>query len=96
MELLDQEYSSLKSDLERAGRYLNRDNLSILARRNSAWREVETDIIAAEQILDIKAAPRTLVEKAHKNLSSNALLFKNNKELPQLIEEMAQLRKSLG
>ncbi len=95
--MLTQEYPSLVSDLERAGRYINRENVAILSRRNAAWKQILNDIEAAETILDLDLGPKTHSEKAHCNLASNVLLFKNNPhQLTQLIGETAILRKSLG
>ncbi len=97
LKLVEQEYPSLRSDMERAGRFLNTDNLAILAKRNSAWKQVQTDVATAAEVLDITFGPRTDTEKAHKNLTSNALLLQNNQAaLSDLITEMSLLRKSLG
>jgi phosphoenolpyruvate carboxylase len=97
LELLKTEYSALTDDLLTAGRYLNIDNLALLAQRNAGWKDVQEDIRLAEEVLGVKFHPITHIEKAHKNLSSNALLFKNNKQaLGEHINEMARLRKSLG
>ena len=95
--LIDTEYPFLKSDLDRAGRYLNTDNLAVLAGRNHAWKQIQTDIALTEKILGITFGPRTHAEKAHRNLTSNALLFKNNRvSLTNLIAETAILRNSVG
>jgi len=97
LDLVTKEYKNLRNDAEQAGRYLNTDNLEKLARTNKAWKQVQIDISNAESILDLQFRPHTNTEMAHRNLSSNALIFKNNKtELSKLINEMAILRKSLG
>ncbi len=95
--ILFEEYRSLKTDLERAGRYLNTENLAILAAKNKAWEEVQADVAAAEEILGIKFGAQTAAEKAHQNLTSNALLLQDDQmALSHAITEMAHLRKSLG
>lgn len=96
LKLVRQEYRLLQKDLERAGRYLNRDNLRALAKKNPAWKQVEDDIAAAEQILGVKFGPKARSEKAHKNLTSNVLLLKGSAQLQNAITETAQLRRSLG
>lgn len=97
LDLVLREYRNLKSDLDQAGRFLNADNLAKLAKQNPAWKEVQEDITAAEAVLGIHFGPVTPREKAHKNLSSTALLFqKDRDELTRLIAEMAGLRHSLG
>ncbi len=97
LNLLLDHYQSLLSDLERAGRYLNKNNLTKLAKRNKAWRDIQKDIEMAESVLGLKFGPRSYSQHAHANLSANVLLAKNNQKiLPGLIIELAQLRKSLG
>jgi phosphoenolpyruvate carboxylase len=90
-------YHNLLSDLDRAGRFLNNDNLEKLAVNNPAWKQVQEDIRDAEAILGLKFGPQSKEEKEHYKLSSDALLIKDNKEvLTSLIERMAVLRRSLG
>ena len=97
LELLRSKYHNLSADLETAGRYLNMENLAELAKRGSAWKDAQTDIKFAEQVLGLKFGPHTQDEKAHRDLSSNVLLSKNDPaKLTQLINETAILRGSLG
>jgi len=97
LDVLQKEHSAFSTDLEQAGRFLNRDNLDVLAKRNSAWKAIKEDIAATETLLGVRFQPRTNDERAHKNLTSNVLLLKNNHQaLSQLIAETAVLRKSLG
>ncbi len=97
LDLVLEEYPSIITDLTRAGRFLNADNLELLAAGNKAWDDVKADVVAAQEVLGIRFGPRANTEKAHKNLTSNALLLKKNSvTLSELIAEMAILRKSLG
>lgn len=96
LKLLLKIYPSLSQEIERAGRFLSKENLGYLQRRNRAWRAVAKDIAATESILGLRFGPRTYDEKAHKNLSANVLITNNQKSLTGLIEELAKLRKSLG
>ena len=90
-------YHNILSDLERAGRYLNTDNLAKLAAHNPAWKQIQTDVSETEAILGLQFGPRTKDELKHHKLSSDALLMKDNREvLNDLIEKMAVLRRSLG
>jgi phosphoenolpyruvate carboxylase len=90
-------YLNLRSDLTRAGGFLNKQNLDVLAEQNTYWKAVQEDIAFAEQILDIKLGPKSRDELAHQKLSSDALLVRDNPDLlKHLIEQMAVLRKSLG
>ncbi|MES2970698.1 MAG: phosphoenolpyruvate carboxylase [Patescibacteria group bacterium] len=94
--IINQAYAELGRDLQRAGRYLNSDNLDTLVKRNSAWKEVQEDIHAAETYFGVKFGPQSKTEKAHKNLTSNILLTNDTETIQQLISETALLRKSLG
>lgn len=97
MRTLQESVPHLTSDIELAGRYINRENLSLLSKRNKAWAGIVEDIEAVEELLGLQLGPRTHAEKSHRNITSNVLLMKNNqKALTRLIEETAILRKSLG
>lgn len=87
----------LKSEIETAGRYLNRSNLEKLAKKTKAWAAILEDVKLTEAKLGIHLGPRTHAEKSHRNITSNVLLIKNNnKALSGLITETALLRQSLG
>jgi phosphoenolpyruvate carboxylase len=97
LQLVTDHNPTLASDLDRAGRFLNPDNLRALAARNPAWRQVQQDIEAASHVLGLSFGPRTHNEKAHRNLTANVLLFKNSRAaLTDAITETALLRRSLG
>lgn len=98
LNLVSDNYRLMKKDLEKAGRYLNKDNLDKLANDNPAWQDVKKDVELAHKILGIEFGPKTKDELAHEKLTSNILVMKNEsrKRLSQMITEAAVLRKSLG
>jgi phosphoenolpyruvate carboxylase len=96
LELLKSEYPNLVADFEAVGRYLNLDNLAILADQNNAWKKVQTDIAAVSEILNLTFQPQTKAETDHQNLSTKLLQTTDSAEMTTLITEMAGLRKSLG
>lgn len=97
IKVLEKEYPSMKDDIYRAGRYLNVDNLALLAAKNSAWKDVEKDIKFTEAFFGSPIRPVTTIEKAHKNLTANVLILRHNKEaLSSLLNQMAEIRRSLG
>jgi phosphoenolpyruvate carboxylase len=64
-------YPALRDDLKHAGKYLNRENLALLAKKSSAWKGVEEDVLAIERVLGITLGtdkPRHLI---HRNLTSS-------------------------
>lgn len=90
-------YVNLRKDLDRAGRFINYENLNTLAKTNPEWSKILMDIKLAEELLNLKLMPKTQSELEHRNLSSNVLLLKNKpEELKKLITETAKIRKSLG
>ncbi len=96
LNLLRQNYPNIREDFIAAGAFLNRANLSKLARGNPAWLLIERDINELEQVLDIKLGPKTKDEKQHQALSTKLLSSKSKPAKTQLITDMAMLRKSLG
>lgn len=96
LELLRDEYRNLAADFERAGRFVNKDNLAKFAKGSQAWKEVQTDIEAAEEILGIKTGPRTKDETAHERLASELIKTEDSAKGTELINRMAVLRRSLG
>ena len=97
MIVLKKYYRNLKTDLSRAGRFLNRENLQILARKNRGWQEVSEDIAALERVFNLKFGPKSENELLHKHLSCNLLIKRHKpKEVARLIGETGKLRRSLG
>jgi phosphoenolpyruvate carboxylase len=95
LELLKQVYPNLATDLEAAGRFLNRDNLAKLAAKNNAWEQIQDDVDAIEDILNIKLEPETDGQKEHQSLSGR-LLDSEPSDYAGLITQTAVLRRSLG
>lgn len=96
LELLKDEYPSMAADFERAGRFINKDNLARFARGSRAWAEILAGVEASENILGIQTGPRTKDEKAHERLSSQLVRTKDGAKGSELIDQMAVLRRSLG
>lgn len=95
--ILKKHYSHLESDLMIAGRYLNRENLTYLAGKSTAWAEIENDVLLTEKILNLKFGPESSDELSHQKLTSAALtLIDETPTLSDLISKMALLRKSIG
>ena len=91
-------YKLLKTDMEKAGRYLNLENLQQLAAANPAWQDIKQDVEAASDILGTRFEAITSAEKKHQKLTTEILQKKDKpgKALTDKITEAAELRKSLG
>ena len=94
---LAKRYRYLKADSIEAGHYLNRENISALARGSKAWRKIEQDIDLAEEFFRVRFGPKTRDHLLHRNLTSQLFLQRDRQhEVTRLIVETGKLRRSLG
>ncbi len=94
---LEKHYINIKQDLQRAGRFLNKENLGYLVKQNKAWSDVETDVKEIEKYLGESLGPKTKEEKLHKKKTTEIVKkIEMEVSLGKLIQEAAVLRKSLG
>ncbi len=98
--LFESTYLNYKSDLTRAGRYLNKDNLKRLVKTSTQWQAIAEDVKLIEKYLGITLGPVTGDEKKHLRITSKIFKqlseHKMNTETKELIVEGALLRKSVG
>ncbi|MFH0971369.1 MAG: phosphoenolpyruvate carboxylase [Candidatus Micrarchaeota archaeon] len=94
--LLDN-YANLKSDLQFAGNYLNKENLEEYSKNSKAWAEIGDDVRLAEETLDLDLGPESHDHQIHRNLTSNIrLLLASNKDISAELLRAAEIRHSLG
>ena len=97
VELLQKIYKNFKRDLIYAGRFLNKGNLSELAKINKAWSGITEDIKYLEEFFGCELAPWSNEDMIYRNLTGNALLMlKDKKDISELIVQTGKYRKSLG
>jgi phosphoenolpyruvate carboxylase len=90
-------YINFRDDAIEAGRFINRDNLMMLARSNPSWKLVLQDIRIMETFFGTQFSPKSKSELLHHNLSSQLWLRRSEKEeVQRLIVETGKLRRSLG
>lgn len=95
--LVEKYYLYFRSDLERAGKYLNKKVLKKLAERSNAFCPILEDIEEVEKYLGHELSPESAEEKAHAVFTSEIYeKFTNSIEIKELIAQAAILRKSLG
>lgn len=95
--LLEKYYINLKHDLLHAGKFLNKENLKKLARKNSAWKNVEEDVKFIEEYLGTELEPITREEKEHERITGKILgRLDDISSESELITQAGILRKSLG
>ncbi len=97
LDLIDKYYKFLKEDLIEAGRFLNKDNLTILSQIDNVWKLVKEDINCIEDIFNVSLGPKTKEEITHQKLTTKILnSLKNSQDPGQYILKAALIRKSLG
>lgn len=95
--LLEKYYINIKKDLDRAGRYFNKENLLSLLKHSPQWSFVLDDVAAIEDYLGKKLGPVTESEKKHYALSSEIVKsLESGGKTQEFIESAALLRQSIG
>ncbi|MEI8230682.1 MAG: phosphoenolpyruvate carboxylase [Candidatus Peregrinibacteria bacterium] len=99
--LLEKHYPALREDLKHAGKYLNRENLDFLCKRNPTFEKIREGIGMIERVLGIHLGPEKPHHFIHRNLSST-IYHRIHSEKPdgeaitRDIIEAGKIRKSLG
>ncbi len=100
LETVETYYPALREDLKHAGKYLNRENLSLLAKNKAVFREIERDIDAIEKLLEIDLGPEKPHHLLHRNLTSSIYQRVQSggskAEISANIVEAATIRRSIG
>ncbi len=95
--LIERLYTNLAKDLVHAGKFLNRENLSLLSAKDSRFASIEKDIALIEIYLGRKLGPEKQRHFLHRNHTSNIYhLFKEGSDFSEDALHAAQYRKSLG
>jgi phosphoenolpyruvate carboxylase len=90
-------YPDLNEIILKIGRYLNRENLEILAKRYELWDLVRTGLGFLEEYIGEKMGPLKPDEILHRNYTSNVLQkWLQGSDPQEDIILAAQIRRSLG
>ncbi|QQR55090.1 phosphoenolpyruvate carboxylase [Candidatus Peregrinibacteria bacterium] len=97
LDLLEQHFFTLRSELHHAGKYLNIENLEHYAKSESWAKEILEDVHLCQEILGIELGPQKPNHFLHRNLTSS-ILYKQELGLDfqEDLVEAAVMRKSLG
>ncbi|MFH0821077.1 MAG: phosphoenolpyruvate carboxylase [Candidatus Peregrinibacteria bacterium] len=97
LKTIEKHYKNLRADFVHAGKYLNKENLAMLAKQFPAFKDVEMDVQEMENYLGVKMGPLKTKHFIHRNLVSSIYLHSKEKEdFSDELEKAAWLRKSLG
>jgi phosphoenolpyruvate carboxylase len=91
-------YLNLEKDYNQVLRFVNRDNLLKLTKKDDSWKEVLADLEGIEDLLGLQAGPVTEEEKEHQEITGKILdkLESDTPEISSLISKSGKLRRSLG
>jgi phosphoenolpyruvate carboxylase len=94
---LEKYYLNFKKDIIFSGRFLNKENLNSLAKKEKAYKEIQQDVELIEKNLKITLGPKKNSDFIHRNISSNVFyLWQSKKSITKEIIESGKIRKSLG
>jgi phosphoenolpyruvate carboxylase len=95
--IVEEFYTGFKENMRQAGRFLHKKSLNELAKGIPACRDIQKDVSYIEEYLGEELGPKTSDEIEHGKLTEDVLAsLPKNKLTPELLSEIAVLRKSLG
>jgi phosphoenolpyruvate carboxylase len=97
IELIDRICPQLRRDLNRAGHYLNRENLELLVDQNPTWKNVQEDLELIQKFLGHEIGPERAHHTIHRNFTSNIFhKLQLGQDFGNDVLQAAVIRKSLG
>lgn len=97
IKLLEKYYLNIKEDLKKAGRFVQKDELTKLAKKSQVWKDILRDVEEIEKYLGEKLEPKTKEEKEHFEIVKKLHEKMNlGKKYQPYLNQLAVLRKSLG
>lgn len=95
--LFHEAYRHVKEDMVRAGAFVNKENIAMLAAKSKAWKQIQQDIAFIESYVGEELGPRTTEEFLHRNRTSDIFFLRlSGGDIREAILEAGKLRKSLG
>lgn len=97
LELLEQHFFTMRSELKHAGKFLNLENLQKFAETENWAQEILKDVLLTQEILGIELGPQKPQHHLHRNLTSSILLKQSmGLDFQDDLVEAAVMRKSIG
>ncbi len=95
--VIEKYYLNLRSDLLRAGRFVNKTNLNRIIKTDPSWNVLLEDIAGIEAYLGEELVPLTSEEQEHQKVTTQIVKrLDRGDTIAKLILDAALLRKSLG
>lgn len=90
-------YPKINSQFSQVLGFVNENNLEKLVQTDPGFAEVKEDLAAITSILGLPAGPQTDEQREHQQVTTELLqALEQEKEISQLVERGAALRKSMG
>ncbi len=97
LNLIETHYVNIKKDLLKAGAFLYKPGLEILAKKHATFKDIWDDVQEIEKYLVDELEPKTKEEIKHYKLCAKLhQSLQSNKSLTSIIENQAVLRHSMG
>lgn len=97
IERLEKYYLNIRQDLRKAGRFVQKDELTKLAKNSQVWNNILKDVEEIEKYLGEKSEPKTKEEKEHFEIVKKIHeKINSGKNYQSYLNQLAVLRKSLG
>lgn len=97
LSLAEKVYVTLRADLRHAGKYLNHENLEILAKHNPFFQQIAHDVRLTMEYMGEALGPYKTNHFIHRNLTSTILFkMKAKQNYTEELIKAAVIRKSLG
>ena len=94
---LEDYYRNFRLDVLQAGKYLCKDNLARLVKKNAAWKAVEEDVRILERAFGVELGPHSTAERVHEGLARSIFgLWRERKPISHGIIAGGKIRQSLG
>jgi phosphoenolpyruvate carboxylase len=94
---LESIYPNIKRDLKKAGSFLNKENLRMLAGSDETWKDVLMDVGILEDYIGSNFMPISTEHFLHRNHVSNILhMWRDKREFRQEVLSAGVIRRSLG
>ncbi len=95
--LLEKYYMNIRKDLLRAGKFVNKSNLKVLAKQTPVWEEILENVEIAEKYADVTFTPSSVEEKKHYHLTRKILKgIQTGTNVSRAITKTGLLRHSMG
>ena len=97
LKTIEKHYINLRGDFIHAGKYLNKENLDMLAKKHPEFKAIQEDVQIMEDYLGVKLGPIKTKHMIHRNLASSIYLNSlEGHDFSEDLERAAAIRKSLG